>query len=187
VMLTVAAAVLSVLATPAAASPSKRESSAPEIMPLRYYFFLSATINGLCLDNDADTQQNVRTNVQLYTCHYDMSNPSSGYMWQRWRFTSVPNRPSGEWRIQNENGKCLSYSPNSIGMAPVWTEACGRSGQGWRIINPQQSVDNLWVYLFESIDSPGLCLDSQTINGEFRGGIDLFPCSSTGRYVRWAL
>lgn len=134
--------------------------------------------SGRCLDVDAGTENNPRTNVQLYDCR-PSSDWRSGY--QKFDQISIPGRPHYEFKLRNQRtGKCLSYRVLGGDQSPVWAEQCDRNGQGWRHVAYAPDV-----HQFVAVETHAKCLDAVDIYGGHRTGIDLFSCSPLRNYNSW--
>jgi hypothetical protein len=151
---------------------------------------------GFCLDVDAGTQGNVRTNVHIYPCRFGPGDQLTAY--QIFVEEQIVGQPAGVTRLRNQlpayggTGKCLTYHPNGVGdgQSPgnaVWAEACGRSGQGWMRLDG--IADQPWAAneRFKAVETPytnqELCLDIET----YGTGVDLFDCHNSwwSNYYTW--
>jgi hypothetical protein len=130
-----------------------------------------------CLDVDAGTEANARTNVQLYNCR-DKSDALSGY--QRWEQISIQGRPSSEFKIRNQRTqKCLTYNPAAESRSPVWAESCNRDGQGW-------TMNDEWPDSIQAVQAWRKCLDIvDYLHAGNRTGIDMYGCGYNHDYTNW--
>ncbi|MET7402034.1 hypothetical protein ABZS66_51985 [Dactylosporangium sp. NPDC005572] len=159
--------------------------SAPASASTLYYHFkgwIDETGHSWCLDVQAETAGNVRTNVQIYRCRAATEQPHVQY--QAFAKETFAGQPSTNQRFVNKaTNKCLTYnvngvpSPGSPGHA-VWAESCGLAGQGWRHTASSQQ--------WEAIEYPGMCLDTTDGYGTWGGGVDVYPCAGYGYWTRWS-
>ena len=123
-----------------------------------------------CLDVDAGTEGNVRTNVQLYDCR-DANDFRQGY--QIFDQQSIPGRPFTEFKLRNQHtGKCLTYNVHGANGSPVWAQSCDQFGQGWTRETTSTGFDQ-----YVAVETDRLCLDVVNPDGHLRDGIDLFFCN----------
>ncbi|MEV0567608.1 hypothetical protein [Dactylosporangium sp. NPDC050588] len=161
-------------AAPAGASPN-----------VMYYQFRgwAENVRTWCVDIQAETAGNVRTNVQTYRCRAASEQPQVQY--QAFSQEGFAGQPDNNRRFRNKaTNKCLTYNVNGVaspGSPPnaVWAEACGQAGQGWRHPANQEQ--------WEAIEYPGMCLDTVDPNGYWGTGIDVYPCNPYGQWTRWAM
>lgn len=123
-----------------------------------------------CLDVDAGTEGNVRTNVQLYDCRA-ANDIRQGY--QIFDQQSIPGRPPTEFKVRNQRtGKCLTYNVHGANGSPVWAQSCDQFGQGW---TRELAANGFEQYV--AVETDRLCLDVVDPDGHLRDGIDLFFCN----------
>lgn len=131
----------------------------------------SALYMGSCLDIDTDTLANARSNVQQYKCRLagDWLLP-----YQRFMLTEIPGQPSDIFQLRNaKTGRCVTYTAGIDRAAPVWAEACGTAGQGWR----WRETNVLGAV--EVTNNAGLCLTPlPPAQFEDQSGIRLYSCGA---------
>jgi hypothetical protein len=137
--------------------------------------------SGRCLDVDAGTAGNARTNVQLYNCRAFSGDPLVGYQIFDQR-TVFPGTSRPDFKLVNaQTGKCLTYNVGGHDDSAVWAENCDRSGQGWWRVETDRGT------MFVAIETANECLDAVDFDGGNATGIDLFSCAAQGPWNTWTV
>ena len=107
-------------------------SAASAAIPGWFVLWNSNSWRAWCLDVQAETAGNVRTNIQIYRCSTDES-PGGNLDYQL--FTGVDTYYGIKF-LNKATNKCLTYNvngvPSSSPAKAVWAESCNKNGQGWR-------------------------------------------------------